>query len=87
MSGQTRYFISALCNFGFILAFHLHTTQHLSRSIYIIENADAINFAFDVTADPTAYERPDGSTTIFSGIEAIDDGFLDADQIALQEAY
>ena len=45
MSGQTRYFISAICNWIFIILFHLHTTKHLSRAIYIRENADAIKFA------------------------------------------
>jgi hypothetical protein len=45
----------ALCNWAFIFLYHIQTTAHLSQAIYIKKNADAINFAFDVTADPTAY--------------------------------
>lgn len=87
MSGQTRYFISAICNWIFIILFHLHTTKHLSRAIYIRENADAIKFAYKVAADPDFYLRPDDSLPIYNGGNLIDDGYLDADQIALQEAY
>lgn len=38
------------------MIFHLQTTTHLSRSIYIIKNADAIEYAFKIGLDPTAYE-------------------------------
>lgn len=55
-SGQTRYFISAICNWIFIVLFHLHTTTHLSRSIYIIKNAAAIDYAFEVGLNPEEYE-------------------------------
>ena len=60
-SGQTRYQISAICNWAFILLYHLHTTQHLSQAIYLKKNADGINFAYDVTANPQdyAYLGPD----------------------------
>lgn len=51
-SGQTRYMIMALCNWAFVILYHLHTTSHLSQSLYIIKNAEAINYAYDVTADP-----------------------------------
>jgi hypothetical protein len=54
-SGQTRYQISAICNWLFIFFFHLHTTAHLSQSIYIIKNADAITYAFEVGSDPESY--------------------------------
>ena len=35
--------------------YHLHTTKHLSQAIYIRKNAIAINYAYDVTADPNSY--------------------------------
>ena len=54
-SGQTRYQISAFCNWAFILLYHLHTTKHLSQSIYLDKHADAINFSYDVAADPDAF--------------------------------
>ena len=33
----------------------MHTTKHLSQAIYIKQNADAIKYAYDVTADPESY--------------------------------
>ena len=48
-SGQTRYQISALCNWCYIILYHLHTTKHLSQAIYIKKNAAAINYAYDVS--------------------------------------
>lgn len=55
-SGHTRYQIMALCNWTFIILYHLHTTKHLSQAIYIKKNADAINYSYDVAMDPAAYE-------------------------------
>ena len=79
MSGQTRYFISAICNFLFVMLFHLHTAQHLSRAIYIRENATAIRWAFEVSSNPAAYMRPDGEETLYNAGVRVDDGYLDAD--------
>ena len=45
----------ALCNWTFIILYHLHTTKHLSQAIYIQKNADAINYAYDIAMDPEAY--------------------------------
>lgn len=35
--------------------YHAHTTAHLSQAIYIKKNADAINYAYNVSADPASY--------------------------------
>ena len=33
----------------------MHTTKHLSQSIYLKKNAPGIDFSYDVAADPEAY--------------------------------
>jgi len=79
MSGQTRYLISAVCNWIFIILFHVHTTQHLSQAIYIKANADAIKYAYNVAENPLEYRRPEGVRPIYNEGQMIEDNYLDDD--------
>ena len=54
-AGQSRYFVSALFTWAFVLIVHVQMIHHMTFALYIKDNAESIEYAIDVAENPKRF--------------------------------
>ena len=55
-AGQSRYFVSALFTWAFVLIVHIQMIYHMSFALYIKDNQDSIEYAISVSENPKRFQ-------------------------------